>query len=89
MKNFVYNMIGVAGSLLILLGFYRTSIGRWKNRSFLYELDNVIGASLVIIYQLHTRSYISVGLNFIWAFVAFRGLTSFSERYLKFHRKKR
>ncbi len=76
-----YNIIGGLGAFLILLGFYRTSIGKWKNRSFLYELDNLVGALLLIIYQLHYHAIISVVVNVIWAAVAFMGLTSFAQRY--------
>ncbi len=77
----VYNILGTLGACLILLGFYRTSIGQWKNKSFWYELDNTAGALLLIVYQLHLHAYISVVLNVIWAIVAFRGLVSFAERY--------
>ncbi len=83
-----YNIVGILGASLILLGFYRTSIGKWENKSFVYELDNLVGASLLIIYQLHLQAYISVTLNIIWAFVAFRGITSFAQRY-SFAKKKR
>lgn len=84
----LYNIIGTLGASLILLGFYRTSIGKWQNKSFVYELDNLVGALLLIIYQFHLHAYISVTLNIIWALVAFRGITSFAQRY-KFVRKKR
>ena len=77
----IYNVIGVLGASLILLGFYRTSIGRWKNRSFVYELDNLVGALLLIGYQFHHMAYISATLNVIWAIIAFTGLTSFAQRY--------
>jgi hypothetical protein len=76
-----YNSIGIIGAFLILLGFYRTSIGQWKNKSFIYELDNLIGALFLIIYQLHYHAIISVVVNVIWAIIAFRGLTSFAQRY--------
>lgn len=76
-----YNIIGTLGASMILFGFYRTSIGKWENKSFWYELDNVVGASLLIVYQLHLNAYISAVLNVIWALVAFRGLTSFAQRY--------
>jgi hypothetical protein len=79
--DWLYNSIGIIGACLILLGFYRTSIGKWKNKSFWYELDNLVGALLIIIYQFHLRAYISVVLNVIWAIIAFKGLTSFAERY--------
>lgn len=75
------DLLGALGACLILFGFYRTSIGRWKNKSFWYELDNFVGAVLLVIYQVHTQAYISVVVNVIWAIVAFRGLTPFAERY--------
>ena len=80
-SELIYNGIGVVGAFLILLGFYRTSIGKWKNKSFWYELDNTVGAILLIIYQTHLHAYISVIVNMIWAIIAFKGLTSFAERY--------
>lgn len=89
MSELGYNTIGVIGACLILLGFYRSSIGKWKNKSFWYELDNTVGALLLIIYQTHLRAYISVVVNIIWAVVAFRGLSSFAERYNWNNKKKR
>ena len=77
----MYNIAGTLGAFLILLGFYRTSIGQWKNKSFWYELDNLVGATLLVIYQLHHNAVISVVVNVIWAVIAFRGLTSFAQRY--------
>lgn len=76
-----YNAVGLVGAFLILLGFYRTSIGQWKNKSFVYELDNLVGALLLVIYQVHYHAFISVVVNIIWAIIAFRGLTSFAQRY--------
>ena len=81
MSEIIYSIFGIIGAILILMGFYRTSIGKWKNRSFIYELDNLVGAALIAIYQLHLKAYISVVLNIIWAIVAFRGLLPFAERY--------
>ena len=81
--------MGVVGACLVLFGFYRTSIGRWKNKSFWYELDNFVGATLLVFYQIHTKAYISVVVNVIWAIVAFRGLTPFAERYESRLRKKK
>lgn len=81
MPAIVFDALGVCGALLILFGFYRTSIGRWTGKSFWYELDNVCGAVMLMAYQLHLKAYISAVLNMIWAIVAFRGLTSFAQRY--------
>ena len=80
-----FNVIGALGASCLLLGFYRISIGKWKNKSFWYELDNLAGAIFLIVYQFHLHAYISVVLNVIWATVAFRGITSFAERYREQH----
>lgn len=77
----VFNIIGGMGAVLILLGYYRTNIGKWKNKSLVYELDNLFGAVFLIIYQVHYHAYISVMVNIIWAIIAFTGLTSFAQRY--------
>ena len=76
----MYIFIGIIGALLILFGFYRTSIGRWTGRSFWYELDNFVGAILVMIYQFHYKAYVTMVVNIIWAIVALRGLSSYRER---------
>ncbi len=76
----MYAAIGTIGAILILFGFYRTSIGKWTGKSLWYELDNLIGAILVAVYQVHYRAYISVGVNIVWAIVAVRGITSYRER---------
>jgi hypothetical protein len=88
-SEFLYDALGICGACLIFLGFYRTSIGKWKNKSFWYELDNTVGACLLVIYQFHLHAYISMVLNTVWAIVAFRGLTSFAERYRVTHRAKK
>ena len=80
-KALFFNAIGVIGAFLVLLGFYRTSVGKWKNKSFWYELDNLVGAVFLVAYQFYSGAYISVVVNVIWALVAFRGLTSLAERY--------
>ena len=86
--DYIYSAIGAAGAALILFGFYRTSVGRWTNKSLWYELDNTVGAGLMIVYSTHFQAYISIIVNSIWIAVAFRGLMPFAERYGKHLRKK-
>jgi lipid-A-disaccharide synthase-like uncharacterized protein len=76
----MYTAVGIIGGILILFGFYRISIGRWTGKSFWYEMDNLIGSVLILVYQIHYRVYVSVILNIIWAIVALRGLSSYAER---------
>jgi hypothetical protein len=87
-SELLYNAVGTAGAALILFGFYRTSIGRWTNKSLWYELDNLIGPMLLIVYQLHHHTYISVIINVVWAVVAFRGLRPFVSRYRMRHQRR-
>lgn len=68
--------IGLVGAVLVLFGFYRTSVGKWTGKSILYELDNLIGSVLMLIYQYHYHTYITMVINIIWAIVAIRGLDS-------------
>lgn len=75
-----YTVIGTLGAGFILLGFYRTSIGRWTSKSFWYELDNLVGAGLLMIYNLNRDAHISVVLDIVWVLVALRGITSIQER---------
>ena len=76
----MYTAIGIIGAVLVLFGFYRTSIGKWTGKSRLYELDNLVGASLITIYQWHYKVYVTVVVNIIWAIVALHGLTSYKQR---------
>lgn len=76
----VSTAFGLAGASCILLGFYRTSIGKWTGKSLWYELDNLLGAILLIIYQLSVGAYVTLFLNVIWVIVAFVGITSIVER---------
>lgn len=84
-----YVITGIIGMLFIVFGLYRTSSGRWRHSSLFYELDSIIGASLLIIYQIHVKAYVALPINLMLVFVSFRGLTSFAERYAKkvSHRK--
>jgi hypothetical protein len=83
--NEIYNILGVAGASMVLFGFYRTNIGRWSYKSPLYELDNLIGSLLIMMYQFHMHSYISIVLNIVWATVAFIGFSKFARRHYKYY----
>lgn len=79
--NDPYVISGLAGMALIVLGLWRTSSGRWRHTSGWYELDTVIGASLIIMYQLHVKAYVTLPINVFLVIICFRGLSSYAERY--------
>ena len=79
----VYSIFGIAGSLLILFGFYRVSTNKWTGKSFLYELDNLLGALFLFVYQAHHHAYITATLNVVWVVVALKGISSYESRKKK------
>lgn len=83
-----YNVLAIIGSVLLLFGFYRVNTGKWSNKSFWYELDNLVGAIMIIAYQIHYHAFVSVVVNIIWGGVAVAGLVVFLRR-AHWHRKKR
>lgn len=74
------DFIGIVGALLIMFGFLRISLGMWTSKSLWYELDNLAGASLMVLHELLIGAYIPMVLSIMWAVVALKGLTSFAER---------
>jgi hypothetical protein len=76
----MYKVVGTIGALLVLFGFTRITSGKWNGKSKIYELDNLLGASLLAVYQFHYKVYITMVLNLIWAAVALRGLNSYRQR---------
>lgn len=80
MKFQPIDLLGVLGAGFILFAFYRTSIGRWTGKSLWYEMDNLIGGACMITYASSKGAYVSILLNGIWVFVAFRGVSSYAER---------
>lgn len=83
----IFNVIGLCGAALILLGFYSTSTGKWQPKSFIFALDNLAGAVLLIIYQAYYHAYINVGLNIIWSVIALRSLVMLTEKYARKRRQ--
>lgn len=74
------NGLGILGTLLLLFGFYRVNIGKWSDKSFWYELDNLLGAIFLITYQLYYHAYVTVVANAIWGAIALYGLVTFIRR---------
>jgi hypothetical protein len=76
----VANVLGIVGCVLILFGFYRTSIGQWTGKTLWFELDNFLGAAFLIIYSLDKKAYVNIALNVVWAAVALKGISSIEQR---------
>ena len=85
--DITYNVLGVIGAVMLLVGFFRVNNGRWSNKSFAYELDNLVGAVLIIIYQVRYHAFVTVVVNAIWAVIALAGLLVFARR-LHLHQRR-
>ncbi len=87
--DWLFTGIGVVGACILLFGFYRINIGKWTSKSVWYELDNFIGALLIIVYQIHYHTYVTVVVNAVWALVALWGLAMFFVRARRHGKRKR
>ncbi len=84
-----YTILGAIGVALRLFGFWRTSHGKWRSTSVWYELDTIVGASLIIVYEFQRHIYITLPINFVLVYISFRGLSSYAERYEQRQQRKR
>jgi lipid-A-disaccharide synthase-like uncharacterized protein len=83
----IFDIIGWTGAVMILFGFYRTSVGKWTGKSLWYEVDNLLGSSLLLVYAVYRDSPVTIVLNAVWAVAALRGITSIAERKVKLLKK--
>lgn len=74
------NILGVIGSFLILLAFYKATAGKWGGQSWSYQLNNLAGAVLLVIYSYEKNAWAIVGLNFVWTLVALKGIHAIVKR---------
>jgi Na+-transporting NADH:ubiquinone oxidoreductase subunit NqrB len=81
--------LGILGGFLILFAFFRITIGKWRSTSFWYELDNLCGAALMVIYAFSKHAYVSIVLNVVWVTVAFIGISSYAERRVLHRNRKK
>lgn len=65
-------LIGTLGALLILIAFTMNQMHKWKNDYLIYDLINLIGSGLLIIYAAILKSYPFLVLNGVWAFLSLR-----------------
>lgn len=70
----ISEIIGWAGSGMILLAYALVSAGKVSPNSKNYQLLNLFGAIGIIINSGVHGAYPSVGLNVVWLFIAIYGL---------------
>jgi hypothetical protein len=65
-------LFGVIGTMLILFAFFMNQSGRWKASSRRYDIVNMIGSLILVIFALETNSLPFLILNSVWFAIAFR-----------------
>ena len=71
------NIGGYIGSILLVVSFLFVTRGKWKPQSKYYLFANLIGATLLAIYQFWLGAYAGVILNVAFANVALWDITTY------------
>lgn len=74
--DIIWNIIGYAGSLLILFSFFMVTRAKWQPQQTAYLLASMFGALFLAVYQIWLGAYAGVLLNVVFAFVAIWALIS-------------
>ena len=73
-KDAIFEVVGWAGALLIVLGFALNSFGIIANDSMAYQLLNLVGASAVVAISIYRKVLQTATLNMLWAIIAMVGV---------------
>lgn len=69
-KDAIFEVVGWAGALLIVLGFALNSFGIIANDSMAYQLLNLVGASAVVATSIYRKVLQTAVLNMLWSIIA-------------------
>ena len=67
-------IIGIFGSAIILVAFILNQSNKWSSERKSYDVANFIGATLLLIYAISTRSYPFILTNSIWGLFSLKDL---------------
>lgn len=70
--NNITQIIGIAGSGIVLIGFVMLQHRKWNSESIAYLLSQLIGSFLLILYAVMLKSYPFIVLNSLFVFVAMK-----------------
>jgi hypothetical protein len=70
MTEFIVNLLGWTGVILLLIAYALVSNKRCEGDSYLYQSLNIVGAFLLIINSFYFGAYPSVGVNVAWIGIA-------------------
>lgn len=67
-------ILGIIGSILILVAFILEQTEVWNSEMLRYDFVNLIGSAILVYYGFLIHGYPFVILNSIWALVSLRDL---------------
>ncbi len=70
----IVEIIGIVGMTLILVFFFLNNAGKISQKSFYYDLGNLLGAGLLSFYAFYINSIPFLILNLTWSFIALRDI---------------
>jgi len=65
-------IIGALGATLILIAFILNQLNKWEKTDMSYDLVNLIGSILLIIFSYLISAWPFIILNSVWAVVSLR-----------------
>jgi hypothetical protein len=65
-------IIGSLGATLILIAFILNQLNKWKKTDLSYDLVNLLGSILLIVFSVMINAWPFIILNSVWAIVSLR-----------------
>lgn len=69
-------LMGTLGALFLLIAFILNQLHVWKENYLLYDLCNLVGSFLLVLYALELGSYPFAVLNIVWFSISTRDVIS-------------
>jgi hypothetical protein len=60
-------IIGIIGAGMVLLAFIMVQTKKWSSESFQFDLVNLVGSAILVVYGILLNSIPFVILNTVWA----------------------
>ena len=73
----IANIIGVAGTALILLGYFLLQLGKIRSEQLVYSILNLLGAAGVVYSLVYDWNLPSFIVESFWVVISFIGIIRF------------
>jgi len=70
MNHIIFEVIGWAGALLLLAGYFMFSLGKFERKLWAYHVFNFCSSFLLLINAFYTHSGPFILVNAVWCIIA-------------------